>query len=91
MNAGLVLVAIVLAGAAVAVRVAMGRAIREAMPNPPMWVPILFALAMVVWAVLDATGVVHESPSRQVRTYIGGGMCAVALIVLALGVRKKAP
>jgi hypothetical protein len=92
MEVGLGLVAAALiAGAWFAVRVATRRAVREAMPNPPPWVPIAVALAMVVWAVLDATGVVHESPYRQVRTYLIGGMCAVVLIALALGARKKAP
>jgi hypothetical protein len=92
MEVGLGLVAAILIGGAwFAVRLATRRAISDAMPNAPPWVLIAVALAMVVWAVLDATGVVHESPYRRVKTYMVGGMCAVVLIALALGVRKKAP
>ena len=89
MNVGLVLTAIILAGAWFAVRMAMRKAIREAASYAPPWIPILFLLAAVVWAVLDATGVVHESGYRQVKTYVVGGLCAVLLIALALGGRKK--
>ncbi|MDP9106793.1 MAG: hypothetical protein M3N49_12790 [Candidatus Eremiobacteraeota bacterium] len=82
---------ILVAGAWIAVRVAMRRAISDAMPDMPSWVLITVALAMVIWAVLDATGIVYESPYRRIRTYLVGGMSAIVLIASAFGARKKAP
>jgi predicted tellurium resistance membrane protein TerC len=53
------------------------------------WVGIVAAFGLVIWAVLDALGVVHESPYHMWKTYIYGGISAVVLIVLGLGVRAK--
>jgi len=53
------------------------------------WVGIVAAFGMVIWAVLDALGVVHESPYHMWKTYIFGGISAVLLVVLGLRLRAK--
>ena len=53
------------------------------------WLGVTAAFVMVIWSVLDATGVYHESPFRMVRTYIGGAMGAMLLIALGVLASKK--
>ena len=53
------------------------------------WVGVAAAFVMMIWAVLDATGIYHESPWRMVRTYIGGALAAFLLIALGISARAK--
>jgi uncharacterized membrane protein YoaK (UPF0700 family) len=53
------------------------------------WLYVVVAFALVIWAVLLATGVVHESPDSAVRTYVGGALGVGALIVLTVSARSN--
>jgi hypothetical protein len=54
-----------------------------------VWVMFVVAAGLVVWAALDAVGVIHESPWRTMKTYFAGGIAAVMLILYGVGSLKK--
>ena len=74
----------VVVGLQYAVRMVFGGTTRN-----HIWLFGLIAGGFVIWAVLDATGVVHESPSRTIQTYIYGAAYAVILLALGLRARSK--
>ncbi len=88
-NAVIVLgIFVVLFGVRWAFRASTREFMGQVAENHP-WVPVLVAFGMVIWAVLDAVGVVHETPYRMWRTYVLGGVSALLLIAIALGARAK--
>jgi hypothetical protein len=85
MNLAIVLaIFAVVVGVQWAVRVAFGGTTQN-----HVWLFVLLAVGMVIWAVLDATGIVHESPYRTAQTYIYGVGAAVILVIFGLGARWK--
>ena len=54
-----------------------------------VWVMFVVAAALVVWAVLDAVGVTHESPWQALRTYVAGAFAALLLILYGIGALTK--
>lgn len=75
-----------------AVRKAVSTAVGETIgpyAETHAWVGVAVAFALVVWAVLEAAGVIHEPPSWKVRAYIFGAVGAIALIQMGFGAITK--
>jgi hypothetical protein len=79
---------VVLFGVRIAVRQAFSDQVGK-YADDHVWLYVVVAAGMVVWAVLDAIGVIHESAYRTLKTYIYATVSAIVLIVLAIQARSK--
>jgi hypothetical protein len=88
-NAAIVIaIFVVLFGVRIAVRQAFSDQVGK-YADDHVWIYVVVAAGMIVWAVLDAIGVIHESPYRTLKTYIYATVSAIVLIVLAIQARSK--